>query len=107
VKIGMLGTAALVEQVRLLLAPIADRIPVVVDPVCAEQARRPAASTRGGLGRPVRDIVPLATVVTPNIPEAALMVSTLGEDSELTADDDGQLRAAALVDGSGSAVGAR
>ena len=101
VKIGMLGTAALVEQVRLLLAPIAEEIPVVLDPVCASKHGDPLLQPEA-VSALVRDIVPLATVVTPNIPEAALLLAALGDEAALTADDDGQRRAAAALTAAGA-----
>src|SRR5262249_51205626 len=67
VKSGMLGSAGVVETVAEGLSGVA--APVVVDPVCA--------STRGEplLAPDALDVVrqrlfPLATLVTPNVPEA-------------------------------------
>jgi hydroxymethylpyrimidine kinase/phosphomethylpyrimidine kinase len=67
VKTGMLPTAAHVEVVAELLAPLT--VPVVVDPVLA-------ASTGRGLMEPAglealkRRLLPLASLVTPNLAEA-------------------------------------
>ena len=81
VKIGMLGTAETVEAVVEALALVGEA-PVVVDPVMVaesgaillnEDARRVL----------VERLLPLATVVTPNIPEArALSGGEEGESQE-------------------------
>jgi hydroxymethylpyrimidine/phosphomethylpyrimidine kinase len=81
VKIGMLGTAETVEAVVEALALVGEA-PVVVDPVMVaesgailldEEARRAL----------VERLLPLATVVTPNIPEArALSDGEEGESQE-------------------------
>ncbi len=71
VKIGMLSTAAIVEAV-------AERLrhwgagPVVVDPVMVAKSGDPLLQpdARAAL---VRALLPLATVVTPNLPEAAVL----------------------------------
>jgi hydroxymethylpyrimidine/phosphomethylpyrimidine kinase len=68
-KVGMLGTAETVEAVRLALGELEPGTPVVVDPVMvsesgAELLNPPA---RAAL---IEQILPLATVATPNLPEA-------------------------------------
>jgi hydroxymethylpyrimidine/phosphomethylpyrimidine kinase len=74
IKIGMLGTAATVAAVAEALAQVRS-IPVVLDPVLL--------SSSGGVlleegGRAVmrERLFPLATVLTPNIPEAATLCSS-------------------------------
>jgi hydroxymethylpyrimidine/phosphomethylpyrimidine kinase len=78
VKVGMLGTAETVDAVVEALA-LVGQAPVVVDPVMVaesgavlldEEARRAL----------VERLLPLATVVTPNIPEAQAL--TGGEEGE-------------------------
>jgi hydroxymethylpyrimidine/phosphomethylpyrimidine kinase len=70
IKIGMLGNAANIGVVCEILAR--SEVPLVVDPVLA--------ASSGGLlldhaGREaLRRLVPLATLITPNIPEAAALL---------------------------------
>ncbi|MCU9847529.1 hydroxymethylpyrimidine/phosphomethylpyrimidine kinase [Defluviimonas sp. WL0024] len=69
VKIGMLGGA---DTVAAVVAALPRGIPVVLDPVLA------ASSGAALLDKPGREaliasLLPLATVVTPNLPEAALL----------------------------------
>ena len=69
VKIGMLGDAATIAVVADVLAALPNRPPIVLDPVMIAKGGAPllradaVAALREGL-------VPLATVVTPNVPEA-------------------------------------
>ena len=69
-KTGMLGDEATIEAVARALDLLAPGTPVVVDPVMVAESGAdlldPAA--RGALGE---RILPLATVATPNVPEAA------------------------------------
>lgn len=74
VKTGMLGTAEVVDCVADLLADL-DGIPVVVDPVCVSKHGDPLIADDAVAA--LRDLlVPLATVVTPNLDEAALLAGT-------------------------------
>jgi hydroxymethylpyrimidine/phosphomethylpyrimidine kinase len=72
VKIGMLGTEATIEAVASAIEELEPRIPVVLDPVMVSESGaellEPAA--RAAL---VALLVPRATVVTPNLPEAAAL----------------------------------
>lgn len=74
VCIGLLPEAALIRTVRRFLSGLAQRPPLVIDPVLA------ASSGRRFLGaREIRELVlllPLATVVTPNLHEAAALTSS-------------------------------
>ena len=72
VKIGMLGTSGIVEAVETALGLLAPGTPVVLDPVMVaesgavlldEPARRAV----------VERLLPLATVITPNVPEARVL----------------------------------
>jgi hydroxymethylpyrimidine/phosphomethylpyrimidine kinase len=76
VKIGMLGVVATVEAVVEALAYVGE-VPVVIDPVMVAEsgAALLEADARRAL---VEDLLPLATVVTPNIPEARALTG-LGE----------------------------
>jgi hydroxymethylpyrimidine/phosphomethylpyrimidine kinase len=68
VKVGMLGTAATVEAVTEALGLLGDA-PVVIDPVMVAESGATLldAEARGAL---IEQLLPLATVLTPNIPEA-------------------------------------
>jgi hydroxymethylpyrimidine/phosphomethylpyrimidine kinase len=76
VKIGMLGVVATVEAVVEALVHVGEA-PVVIDPVMVAEsgAALLEADARRAL---VEDLLPLATVVTPNIPEARALTG-LGE----------------------------
>ena len=71
IKIGMLGSAAMVEAVSHLLAAY-PRIPVVLDPVLAAGGGASLAGT--GLREAlVAELLPRVTVLTPNGPEAQVL----------------------------------
>jgi hydroxymethylpyrimidine/phosphomethylpyrimidine kinase len=73
VKIGMVASVALIEAIAAALGSVASRPPVVVDPVMISKSGyallQPDA--REAL---VRKLFPLATVVTPNLPEAEALL---------------------------------
>jgi hydroxymethylpyrimidine/phosphomethylpyrimidine kinase len=82
VKIGMLGDEATIRAVAAALDMIAaaNRVPVVVDPVMvAESGARLLASEAVELLR--GEILPRATVATPNIPEARILTES-DEDAD-------------------------
>ncbi|HWE47281.1 MAG TPA: bifunctional hydroxymethylpyrimidine kinase/phosphomethylpyrimidine kinase [Caulobacteraceae bacterium] len=69
VKTGMLGTAETVRAVASLLAGPAKRLPAVIDPVLVSTSG--AVLLEPGALKLFRSrIVPRATLITPNIPEA-------------------------------------
>ncbi|MCD6681041.1 MAG: bifunctional hydroxymethylpyrimidine kinase/phosphomethylpyrimidine kinase [Burkholderiaceae bacterium] len=75
-KIGMLGTAPIATAVaEALAAPIADgRLPHrVVDPVMVAKSGDMLLD-REAVGTLIDAILPLATVVTPNLPEAGVLL---------------------------------
>jgi hydroxymethylpyrimidine/phosphomethylpyrimidine kinase len=78
VKIGMLGTVETVEAVVEALGHVGDA-PVVIDPVMIAEsgAELLDSEARGAL---TEKLLPLATVVTPNIPEARALTG-LGEEA--------------------------
>ena len=78
VKIGMLGTAITVVAVAEALVAVGDA-PVVIDPVMIAESGAVLLDEEAREAL-VRDLLPLATVVTPNIPEARDL-SGLGEDA--------------------------
>jgi hydroxymethylpyrimidine/phosphomethylpyrimidine kinase len=71
VKTGMLGTREVVECVAGLLAEL-DSVPIVVDPVCASKHGDPLIDD-DAIDALRRRLLPVATVVTPNLGEAALL----------------------------------
>lgn len=80
VKIGMLGTAETVEAVVEALRFVGDA-PVVIDPVMVAESGAVLLDeeARSAL---VERLLPLATVVTPNIPEARVLSGGGGQDSQ-------------------------
>jgi hydroxymethylpyrimidine/phosphomethylpyrimidine kinase len=77
VKIGMLGTAETVHAVRAALELLDPATPIVIDPVMVSES--------GGvlLDDPARAaivelLLPLAAVITPNVPEARVLADTAG-----------------------------
>ena len=80
VKIGMLGTAATVEAVVEALRFVGEA-PVVVDPVMVAESGAVLLDedARAAL---VERLLPLAAVVTPNIPEARALSGTGERDSQ-------------------------
>jgi hydroxymethylpyrimidine/phosphomethylpyrimidine kinase len=72
VKTGMLGTVAVTELVADLLTELRGRVPIVVDPVCASKHGDALIETDAIAALRER-LLPLATVLTPNLPEAALL----------------------------------
>ena len=81
VKIGMLGTPATIVAVAQALDALPDGTPVVLDPVMVAQsgAELLEPEARSQL---IELLLPRATVVTPNVPEArALTGATVGTDA--------------------------
>jgi hydroxymethylpyrimidine/phosphomethylpyrimidine kinase len=79
VKIGMLGSVATIEAVAAAVHGLPAGTPVVVDPVMvAESGGRLLESEAEQALREL--ILPLSTVVTPNVPEARVL-ARLGEDA--------------------------
>ncbi len=82
VKVGMLGDEEVAKAVARALEELPAGVPVVVDPVMVAEsgARLLAPGARRAL---IEEILPLATVVTPNVPEARAL---LGEEPVAGAD---------------------
>jgi len=77
VKIGMLGTAETVAAVDAALDLLAPGTPIVIDPVMVAESGailldEPARSAL------VATLLPRATVITPNLPEARVLVGAAG-----------------------------
>jgi hydroxymethylpyrimidine/phosphomethylpyrimidine kinase len=94
VKVGMLGSRPAVIAVAGALARLASGVPIVIDPVLAAStgARLLALDAIDAFGEL---LLPLATVLTPNLPEARELVDRLGgraaavDDSGVAAPDAG------------------
>jgi len=69
IKIGMLGTAQTIEAVVAGISLLVDDVPVVVDPVMVAESGAVLLDPDAREALAVR-LLPLATVLTPNIPEA-------------------------------------
>ena len=81
VKIGMLGTAETVATVAQALELLDDDVPVVIDTVMV------AESGAVLLDEPARtalidQLIPRATVITPNLPEARVLARAAGLDAD-------------------------
>ena len=76
VKVGMLGDVATIEAVAQALGELPHGTPVVVDPVMVAESggRLLAREAEAALAR---TILPLATVVTPNLGEARVLAGEL------------------------------
>ena len=72
IKIGMLGSAEIVEAVADVLAAQARNIPVVLDPVMASTSGTPLLDG-GAVAAMKARLFPLAVLITPNIPEAEIL----------------------------------
>jgi hydroxymethylpyrimidine/phosphomethylpyrimidine kinase len=84
VKIGMLGTIGTIEAVAAALAQLPDATPVVVDPVMVAEsgARLLEEEAQEAL---IELIVPVATVLTPNVAEARALAGDDHLDAEALA----------------------
>jgi hydroxymethylpyrimidine/phosphomethylpyrimidine kinase len=91
VKVGMLGDAATITAVAEAIAELPAATPVVVDPVMVAEsgARLLAEEAQSAL---VALLLPRATVVTPNVPEARVLANR----SPSAGDDDLRALASAV-----------
>ncbi len=69
IKVGMLGTAEMAEAVAEEYSRSAANIPLVIDPVMFSKSGYPLLEENAGLALK-KYLLPLATIVTPNLPEA-------------------------------------
>ena len=72
-KTGMLGSAAAVAAVADVVEELAAPVPLVVDPVMVSSSGRPLLEDVGVAALRER-LLPLATVITPNLDEAAVLL---------------------------------
>lgn len=87
IKIGMLGSAATVKAVAAAIAKAARTIPVVLDPVMVSTSGKRLLS-ESAVTALKKELLPLAALVTPNIPEARSLVGLRGtarKDAEAAA----------------------
>lgn len=76
VKVGMLPTGELVRAVARALAPLARKgIPIIVDPVL-QASSGARVLPREDVAVFMRQLAPLATLITPNVTEAAELADT-------------------------------
>ena len=86
VKVGMLGSAATTHAVATALDELPAGTPVVVDPVMvAESGARLLDDDAQEALRTL--IVPRATVLTPNLPEARVLAAHSGGEEDLSAEE--------------------
>ena len=87
IKIGMLGSAKVVKAVAAVLEKRARKIPIVLDPVMVSTSGH-SLLARNAVAAMMKELIPLATLITPNIPEAkalAHLKSTKRNDAEAAA----------------------
>lgn len=89
-KLGMLGIAQTVVAVQEALGLLASGTPVVIDPVMVAESGA-ALLDDDAREAVVARLLPLATVITPNVPEARALARTAGLDA------DGDAEALAVV----------
>jgi hydroxymethylpyrimidine/phosphomethylpyrimidine kinase len=95
VKVGMLGTAEVTLAVARAIDELPAGTPVVVDPVMVAEsgARLLDPDAQQTL---VEEILPRATVLTPNLPEARLLAGEMPDDlRSVAAEEDGEAEALA------------
>ncbi len=85
IKIGMLGSRETVERVAAVLRDHA-AIPVVLDPVLASSSGR-ALLSDDAIAVMRKSLMPLCTLVTPNLPELTLLSGGSEEDEHQQAGD--------------------
>lgn len=84
IKVGMLAGARQAEALARELVPLAERIPLVVDPVLSATAGGwdPGGDLAAALRR---HLVPIAAVLTPNLPELTALAGAGGVEALLAA----------------------
>jgi hydroxymethylpyrimidine/phosphomethylpyrimidine kinase len=71
-KTGMLGDAPTIAAVAAAVAPAAAHVPLVVDPVMVAKGGTPLLQ-RAAVAALIGTLLPLARLVTPNLPEAEVL----------------------------------
>jgi hydroxymethylpyrimidine/phosphomethylpyrimidine kinase len=75
VKIGMLGTADTVRAVREALALLDPGTPIVLDPVMVSESGA-VLLDEAARAAIVAELLPVVTVITPNVPEARVLAGS-------------------------------
>jgi hydroxymethylpyrimidine/phosphomethylpyrimidine kinase len=84
-KLGMLGDAGTIAAVAAALRLVPVDVPVVIDPVMVAESGARLLATEA-LSALITELLPRATVVTPNLPEAQVLAGASGqEDAEVLA----------------------
>ena len=91
IKIGMLANAEIAETVAAVLKKDARNIPIVLDPVMTSTSGKPLLE-KAAVAALKKKLLPLAALVTPNIPEAQALAAMKG-----TARADAEKAARALI----------
>lgn len=91
VKTGMLHSAPVIEAVAEVLAELDAAIPVVVDPVMVAQSGDSLLQAEA-VSALRETLLPRARVLTPNLPEAGVLL-----DAEVAEDRDGMITAAQAI----------
>jgi hydroxymethylpyrimidine/phosphomethylpyrimidine kinase len=92
VKVGMLGTVEVARAVAQALEELPSGTPVVVDPVMvAESGAR--LLDRDAQSALVQEILPRATVLTPNLPEARVLAGDIARQDDEEAEAEALARA--------------
>jgi hydroxymethylpyrimidine/phosphomethylpyrimidine kinase len=101
VKVGMVGSEPGIRAVATVLRSLPGGVPVVIDPVMVAEsgARLLEADAQAAY---VRELLPLATVITPNLPEA-LVLAGRDEDPASIADDADVVAVARAIHAHGTA----
>src|SRR3954454_16610375 len=82
VKIGMLGTAETVRAVRDALGLLDPGTPIVIDPVMVSESGAVLLDDEARAAI-VTELLPLATVITPNLPEARVLAGDRDDIEDL------------------------
>ena len=102
VKIGMIANAEIAEAVADVLSPYRSSVPIVLDPVMIAKGGSPLLAA-DAVSVVAKRLLPMATLVTPNIPEAAALfgapVAASRDDMARQAQQLGTLGPAVLVKG--------
>lgn len=75
IKIGMLATASIIDTVATALEEFAPGVPLVLDPVMVAKGGHPLLETEAVAALKER-LLPKAALVTPNLPEAGVLLGT-------------------------------
>jgi hydroxymethylpyrimidine/phosphomethylpyrimidine kinase len=75
IKIGMLFNQDIIKVVANFLEPYAGEIPIVIDPVMMAKSGD-ALLLPDAIDCLKKELLPLATIITPNIPEAEVLLGT-------------------------------